>query len=262
MHPPEYFADGFLGLELQTVKTIVLETHHHWHALFVSTNRSAVQLQFQAQITRESARELIAATAFSRTLATVQSSVRLLELGLLSQARALLRTALEAMFFLAAARASAAFAVTLAASEEAEKRSLLDKLKQWSDLEGQNTFLEALNDEVLKSLAESKTREVKVFEVARVAGMLNWYFSLYSLLSYDAHTTITSLQRYLHRDNQGNVTDLKNEPHIEGQEETWSYAVEILIRASEQFASVFGLSYGHGAMAREQLKLLAAKIAA
>lgn len=219
-------------------------------------------LQFQAPVTRESPRELIAATAFSRTLATVQGSIQLLEVGLLSQARALLRTALEATFFLGAAHASPTFAATLAASEEAEKRSLLDKLRQFSELDGQNALSDALNDEVLKALAESKVREVKIFDVAREAGMLNWYFSLYSLLSYDAHTTITSLQRHLHRDEAGNVTDLKNEPQIDGQEETWSYAVEILIRASEMFASVFALSYVHGAIARAELKQLAAEIAA
>lgn len=256
------FVDGFLGDEMQEVRWNVLEKHPRWHALLSLTNRAAVNLQYQAHINREYPRELISATAFSRTLATVQGSIRLLELGLPSQARALLRTALESTFFLGAALASPAFAVTLAVSEEAEKRSLLDKLRQWSKLESPSTFSDALEDDVLQSLAESRAREVKIFEVAREAGMLNWYFSLYSLLSYDAHTTITSLQRHLHRDDAGKVTDLKNEPQIEGQEETWSYAIEILIRASEAFASVFGLNYGYGATARAELKLLADQIAA
>lgn len=262
MNTPEYLADGFLGSELLTVKSIVREKHHPWHTLLVATNRSAVELQFQASVTRESPRELIAETAFSRTLATVQGSIQLLEVGLLSQARALLRTALEATFFLGAAHASPAFAATLAASEEAEKRSLLDKLRQWSELDVQSALSDALNDEVLKALAESKVREVKIYEVAKEAGMLNWYFSLYSLLSYDAHTTITSLRRHLQRDGAGNVSHLKNEPQIEGQEETWAYAVEILIRASEMFASVFALSYLHGDIARTKLKQMAAAIAA
>ena len=70
------------------------------------------------------------------------------------------------------------------------------------------------------------------------------------------------LQKHLLRDEAGNVTNIKNEPQIEGQEETWSYAIEILIRASEAFASVFGLNYGFGATARAELKQLAGQIAA
>lgn len=262
MNTPQHFIDGFLGPESEATKSIVREKHHRWHSLLTSTNRSATSLQFQAHVAQESPQDLIAATAFSRTLSTVQGSVHLLEIGLVSQARGLLRTALEAMFFLGAARASPAFAVTLAASEEAEKRSLLDKLRQWSALEALHTLATELDHDALKSLTESKAREVKIFEVAREADMLNWYFSLYSLLSYDAHTTITSLGAHLHRDEAGNVTELKNEPQIEKQEETWSYAIEILIRASEEFASVFELDYEHGATARTQLQQLAAEIAA
>ena len=172
MNTPAHIADGFLGREFQAVKSIVLEKHHHWHTLLVSTNRVAVDLQYQVQVTRESPRELIAAASFSRTLATVQGCIRLLEFGLLSQARALLRTALESTFILGAANASPAFAMTLAVSEEAEKRSLLDKLRQWSKLEDRNTLSDALEEDVLRSLAESKAREVKTFEIARVASML------------------------------------------------------------------------------------------
>lgn len=254
------FSDGFLGEEVAAVREMILNQYADWRALLRETNRNAVSQQYLVDCRSGCPRELIGATSYARILATVQASILLLERGLPSQARALLRTALESLFMLAAVERDPGFADLLAESEGAERRSLAEKMLRWSAPELREAVTNQITDEKLSVLASSPEREVKMYRVAEVAEMTDWYLSIYALLSQNAHATLTDLRHHIGFDQAGDVQFILNEPTVDGLHETWSYAVEILLRAQEGFASIFGHQAVGSKDGRERLSNLAAQM--
>ena len=116
-------------------------------------------------------RLLLAAAHFARILASVQSAVILLERGLLSQAKAVLRMALESLFALAAIHMKPELAVPMAMTQLADKRTIADRMLQWSAPELKAEVAAHADEAELKILIGSRARELKTFELAQAAGM-------------------------------------------------------------------------------------------
>ena len=186
-------------------------------------------------------RSLLAAAHFARILASVQSAVILLERGLLSQAKAVLRMALESLFALAAIHMKRELAVPMAMTQLADKRTIADRMLQWSDPELKAEVAAHADEAELKILIGSRARELKTFELAQAAGMTDWYLSLYAILSFPTHGAISDLVAHLVIDDSGQIVAMKNEAEIEKQTAAWAYSIEIEIKAAESFAEVFQL---------------------
>ena len=206
-------------------------------------NEQCVAAQYELQIKAEQPRDLLGAAFFMRTIASSQAAVILLEHGLLAQAKAVLRSSLESLFALAAIEEKPELARPLAQSQEANKRSLADKMLQWKGEE-----LKASRDgrigeaELLELKSNKAAQEFSTWQLAEAAGMTDWYCSLYALLSLPAHATVSDIASHLVTDKHGNITELTSEPEIEGQESTWAFTIEIQLRAAKAVVNMFGVN--------------------
>lgn len=248
---------GFLNAEIAGVRPAVREKYAVWRELLLDVNSRCVSLQHEAGVDPCDPRALLAAAHFARLLASVQGSVILLEHGLVAQAKALLRVALESLFALAAVQAKPEVALSLARSHEADKRTLADRMLRWQGAELKASAASLITEDELKSYLAVKTPDVKTFELAKAADMVDWYLTLYSLLSFPAHATVSDVSAHLIANAAGEVVGLKNEPEIDGQVAAWAWAVEIEIRAADAFAGVFGPLGFSMENARDRLRVLA-----
>lgn len=249
---------GFLNAAIADVRPVIREKYAVWRALLLDVNARCVSLQHAAEVNASDPRDLLAAAHFARLLASVQAAVILLEHGLLAQAKALLRVALESLFALAAVQAKPEMAMSLALSHEADKRSVADKMIRWQGAELKASAASRITEEELKAYLAIKTPEVKTFELAKAADMVDWYLTLYSLLSFPAHAAVSDVTAHLITDAHGAVVGLKNEPEIDGQIAGWAWALEIELRAADAFTGVFGPPGFSTEDARDRLRVLAA----
>ena len=253
------FSHGFLSDAMTAVRAEVLCNHATWHELLLRVNAQCVEAQHAAQVDPTDSRALLAAAHFARSLASVQGAVLLLEHGLVSQAKTVLRMALESLFALEALRVKPEIAADLARTHEVDKRVVADRMLQWEAPELKAAVAAQVSDDELKGYLSSKAREVKTYELARTADMLDWYLSLYAILSFPTHGAVSDLTAHLVTDQAGNVVALKNEPEVEGQEPAWAYAIEIELKAAEAFAGIFNVAGLSLEAPRNELRALVAK---
>jgi hypothetical protein len=237
-----YFAQGFLSESFDEVHHAVRNQYASYRDILMRLNEQCVSAQYELSINVDAPRELLGGTLFARTLTSSQAAIILLEHGLPAQAQTVLRSALESLFALAAIEEKPELALPLAQSQEANKKSLADKMLQWQSAE-LKASLSAQADEVkLREIASNRTRNFNTFQLADAAGMMDWYLSIYTLLSFPAHSTVSDLVSHLVTDDHGDIAQLKNEPDLENQESTWAFAIEIQIRAAKAVCGIFGIN--------------------
>jgi hypothetical protein len=250
---------GFLSSTDGEVRREVLERYATWHTLLLRVNAQSVEAQHAADVNRDDSRSLLAAAHFARLLASVQGAVILLEHGLISQAKTLLRMALESLFALEALRVKPEIATDLARTHEVDKRVVADRVLQWEAPELRAAAAAQMSEDELRGYLSSKARELKTYELARAANMLDWYLSLYAVLSFPAHGAVSDLTAHLVTNEAGEVVALKNEPEVSGQDSAWAYAIEIEINAIEAFSGIFALAGISMEEPRRELKELATR---
>ena len=236
-----YFAQGFLSEPLDEVRNAVQIQYADYRRVLLRINEQCMSTQYELHIDVDKPRDLLGGALFSRTLASSQAAILLLEYGLITQARTVLRSALESLFALAAIEAKPELALPLARSQEANKRSIADKALQWQDADLKASLSARIDINNPKIAETNRTRDFGTAELAKAAGMMDWYLSIYALLSFPAHATVSDLVSHLVTDADGNITHLKNEPELEGQESTWAFAIEIQIRAAKAVCGLFAI---------------------
>jgi Family of unknown function (DUF5677) len=253
------FSHGFLSAAMTAVRAEVLRRHGTWHKLLLRVNEQCVEAQYAAQIDPTNSRALLAAAHFARLLASVQGAVLLLEHGLVSQAKTVLRMALESLFALEALRVQPEIATDMTQTHEVDKRVVADRMLQWEAHELKTAAAAHISDDELKGYLSSKARELKTYELANAAGMLRIAYQLRYQSSMPAHGTVSDIAKHLVVDQSRKVVALKNEPEVEGQGSAWACAIEIELKAAESFAGIFVVACLSLDSARAELKALVSK---
>jgi hypothetical protein len=251
------FQQGFLSEPFDEVRHSVRERYARWHAFFLDLNKANVSLQHALPIARDDVRSLLGAALFARTLASTQAAVLLLEHGLLSQSKTVLRSALESLFALCAIATKPELAEPLARTHESDKRSLAEKMLRWKSSALKGALPDSSNEEKLREIVATKTPQLNLFQLAEAAGMTDWYLSMYALLSFPSHSSVTDLISHLVTDGNGIVEALKNEPELEDQDSAWAYASEIQISAASAANTIFGVGVPNLASLEDRLRSIA-----
>jgi O-glycosyl hydrolase len=71
--------------------------------------------------------------------------------------------------------------------------------------------------------------------------MEDWYLTLYTLLSFAAHTKVSDLARHVVLDANGDAVEFQNEPDISNQEAVWAWAIEVQLAAMRSVSAIFSL---------------------
>lgn len=256
MHP---FSRGFLSDAVRGVREDVRRDYAAFVHLLDEVNSRAVTLQHDIAIHRDCPSELYGAALFARTLASTQACVLLLEHGLVSQARTVLRSALETLFPLGALANHPHLAEELLQSHEADRRTIAERIRRWHDPELRAAIVEHITDSELEQLLGSKAKSLNQFELSKLADMEDWYLSVYMLLSFSAHGAVSDLTGHLVTDKSGNVIEFRNEPQLQDQADTWAYTIEMQLRAVDALTKLFKLGQPSTQALAEQLRVLVAE---
>jgi len=231
--------DGFLTEPFDHVREEVRQKYADWRSLLVRVNRLAVDNQYSIEIQLDSNVERYAAVLFARTLATTQASILLLEVGLVPQARTLLRSALETHFALAAIAKEDRVVDKLIEGHAAEQKRVAKNFGHLQHTElKQIADAEIASDRLQPFLASSETA-LSTLDLAKKAGLEHWYRTVYTDLSWSTHGAAVDLDRHVVVGEDGNEAEFRNEPEVEDQESSWLCAIEILLKATTALAAVF-----------------------
>lgn len=254
--------DGFLAVSIDHVRSHVREKYAEWRDLLMRVNRLAVANQHAIVIHTDSNIERYTAVLFARTLTTTQASALLLEAGLVSQARVLLRSALETLFALAAIAKDANVVEKLVEGHAAEQKRVARNLQLWQDTELKKIADAEVASGRLQSILDSSATGLSAFDLAQKAGLEDWYRTVYMVFSWPVHGAAVDLNRHVVIGDDGNVTEFRNEPEVDGQESSWMCAIEVLLKAIAALATIFP-NVDQSPMAQQYAEAhgLAAKIA-
>ena len=238
-HP---FDDGFLSQVVREVRSEVRRMYAPHVELLYSTNRHAVALQHDLNIHPNNLGEAVGAALFARTLASTQASALLLEHGLPSQAQTVLRSALESLFHLAAIAKQPNVAATFIASHDADRRTVVDRIRRWKDPALRASVDSKISEAELDAMCKGSGKAMILYDLAKLADMEDWYLMHYTLLSFAAHTKVSDLDRHVVLGANGEATEFQNEPDTSRQEAVWAWATEVQLAAMRSVSLVFSLN--------------------
>ncbi len=231
--------DGFLAASLDGVRSHVREKYTAWRDLLLRVNRLAVASQHSIDIHTDSNVERYSAVLYARTLTTTQASILLLEIGLVSQARILLRSALETLFALGAIAKDQNVVDNLVEGHAAEQKRAARNIELWQHSELKKIADAERASGRLQSILNSSGTALSTFDLAQKAGLEDWYRTVYMVFSWPVHGAGVDLNRHVVVGEDGNTTEFRNEPEVDGQESSWMCAVEVLLKAIQALAAVF-----------------------
>jgi hypothetical protein len=231
--------EGFLAEPLDHVRIQVREKYGAWRELLSRVNRLAVKNQHQIIIHSDSNVERYAAVLFARTLSTTQASILLLEVGLVSQARVLLRSALETLFALAAIAKDPGVVDKLVEGHTVEQKRVARNMPLWLHPELKKIADTETASERFRSFVDSPATGLSAFDLAQKGGLEDWYRTVYMVFSWPVHGAAIDLNRHVVMGDDGDVKEFRNEPEIDGQESSWLCAIEVLLKAIDALATVF-----------------------
>lgn len=247
-----FATDGFLSPTMERYRASLknVATHKAWFDFAEELNRLGLDMLRDRDVPRHDNQRLTMAILFVRAHKSFQSSILLAERGLVSDARAVLRSAVEGAIALNALANDATF---------------LDSLIEAHYYNQRKTANVILNDPIYRvdhscqQIAEMEmtVRDVDVRERAVAPRKFrdpNWadvalkhckdlYQLLYRLLSADGtHTTMNAIHRHVAYDANQQITELKNGPDTSDLVETLKAACLMFIWAADPFARAFDLT--------------------
>jgi len=147
----------------------------------------------------ENLQRLLVSLLFARCLEHFQSSVLLLEYGMVPSAKAVLRALSEAMFAACAISRDESVAQAYVASVLRQHQRRLNKALN-SEGKELAVFRAAATPEAMAKLrdqiAAAGAKELKTEELANIGGVHDWYLTAYAMLSDAVHTSVKDLTRY------------------------------------------------------------------
>lgn len=247
---------GFLAEDVRAFRLVVHREKMDSVSLLYRTNALAIELQHTVRVSRSSLPQACVALLYARTIASVQASVLLLEHGMPAQARMTLRSALETLFQLAAVTTHPETALDLLASHDADRRTIADRIRQWKEPALRSAIMDAITDPELDAMLDSKAKSLNVFNLAKLAGLEDLYLSVYTLLSFAVHGKVSELQAHVVVDSDGEPTEFKSEPTLDGQDAVWHWAIEAELLAIQYLTGFFSLETDSLATLRAELQAL------
>ena len=178
--------DGFLsetGFELETA---LRAKHSKELAAAEQINRDCHALLFGTTLHRDDGQKVLAATLFMRVLEHFQGVMTLLPLGMVAPGKATLRAMLEAVFATCSVATDESFVPRFISTDLLVRRKMMN-LARTNSYVALESLREALTPELIDELSAEISRrnvqKISVEELARSAGMHDWYVSLYTHLS-------------------------------------------------------------------------------
>jgi hypothetical protein len=144
--------------------------------------------------------ETLVAALYIRVINTYQAALLLAERGLMSQARILSRSLIEALFSLCAIAKSEQFADEFILEDQRNRLKYVNKYRKLHGgipPEVSKSEVELLEKQLQKEIKELEIKSKSTEQWSIDAGMHDWYLAVYSVLSDSVHSKVKDLERHL-----------------------------------------------------------------
>lgn len=218
-HEDEYVEnDGLLNGKDSPLRSSISEGYHAPLVLARKINRQIHEMLFKSDVRHQDGEAIIIATLLLRSLEHYQSSIILLENGVVSSARVVVRALMETTFRLGATVREEGFYKKFILEDLLYRKEVANKIKN-----NKHGFLRGsqgvITDEALERLGREielhKPKKFRIEELSQLAGMHDWYIGVYGLLSKAVHTQIRDLEEYLTVNDNNEVKELKYAPQLQ-----------------------------------------------
>jgi Family of unknown function (DUF5677) len=261
-HTVSFANEGFRSPTMARFRDSVrtIPAYKAWFDFADDLNRLGLDMLRDLDVPRHDRQRLTIAILFVRAHKSLQASLHLAELGLVSDARVVLRSAVEGTIALNALANDPAFLDQLIEAHYYNQRKtarviLGDSVYRATYSPGQIAEMEATVRDVdarEKAVAPLKFGDPNWSNVAQIH-CKDLYQTLYRLLSSDGtHTTINAIHRHVGYDANQQIEELKIGPDTADLVETLKAACLVFLWAADPFARAFALS---DAAARLQTQL-------
>lgn len=238
--------EGFLSKEAENAIELIRGKHKRHFELLWRVNKYFQNLKYRLSVFSKDGQQVISTCLMIKLLNDIQGAVLLLERGLGSQARSLIRVGVEALIVLGNVCNSAEFFQIYVYAGEKERLKLMRAIKKSTSpaLEDVKAHItEEMIDEVSKEITEANVKKERIEEWATQAKLEGLYDGAYRLFSQDIHSTPRAIECYLETDEAGEPTTFSGGPETEKDFGAELIAVIMLmLEGMEYINHLFGLN--------------------
>lgn len=210
--------EGFLSKEVEAIQKEIHAKYAAWCGMIRRVNAFAHRVISRLSVHNRDGQQVLAACLLIKLLKDVQGAIILAERGLESEARTMLRVAVEALFVLVNVCTDEEFFRSFVYVAERDRLKLIRAIRA-----NPSPVFEDVRPHVTPELVERLTRQIQeatvtmeaVEQLARRVGLSHFYDGAYRLLSQDVHSSARSLERYLLFGETGELTGLRYGPLTE-----------------------------------------------
>lgn len=237
--------EGFLSREAEIYAQEIIKKHQEIFNLCFDVNKFVHEHKFKMAIHNGSAKELILACLLIRQVNIFQSIILLTRLGLIVEAKILLRSMVEGLFITKACYDDEKFITKYILSDQMSRLKLLNAAKNnpdrvFDDLK--DAMADDWVQDIKKDIDENNIEELRIQQLAEKVGLKSHYDSAYRLLSNPTHGGPRSLEEYLVLDDSGKVETLNSGPLEKGYELVLITALDTLCIGSQYVFDVFNIN--------------------
>jgi hypothetical protein len=193
--------DGFLSNEADEGRNLVINSYREAFVLSKDLNRQAMSLFREYNLCMNNEVKVAIAALMTRIVETYQGIILMLERGMTSQARMLVRSQLEALFQMTAMVRNPNLYHSYAAKHYRSTISALKSAKRWKQESLQGRLSKEKIDELIldneKKLEGIKAGTLKIYEWAEKAGLSDFYNVLYIENSSAIHSDMWALDDHV-----------------------------------------------------------------
>lgn len=207
--------EGFLSEHIEPFRQQICQNHQPHRALVYAVNRFCQRVKFDMHVHNRDGQEIFCAALFIKLLSDVQAAVLLLERGLSSQARSLMRVGLEALIILGKLAGSYEFVEAFIRLGEEQRLRLVQAIQR-----NPAPALDAIRPEITEEVVREIKRIVgdipraSLEQWARDLGLSHFYDTQYRIYSNDVHSKPRALEQYLVTDAAGEYASFNWGPAI------------------------------------------------
>jgi uncharacterized protein DUF5677 len=235
--------EGFLSPDMSSVRKQIRVRHASHFDLVKRVNKFCQENRSRLTIYNRDPQQLIAICLMLKIIEDVQGSLLLLESGLASQGRSLLRIATEASIILAKTVNSEEFFKAYVLAGERDRLKLLNAIKANPLYEDENLrkdITPELVEQVKKSVDGIESKNIEQW--AKDVKLDVQYDIVYRLFSQDVHTHPRVLEKYLRFREDGEVGQILCGPWIDEEIHAELFEVtKILLLTLEAIGHLFEL---------------------
>jgi hypothetical protein len=235
-------------IDYGAVKAIIKDRYAVWVAIHAEIESRARELQHNRLLRIDSLQHLLVMALFARTVSNTSAAILVAEHGYSAQSKALLRTALESMFALAAIAKNPSAAEAFVQSGDRETKRKVFKSRLWSQ-SLRTPLASRFSKETFKAAEDiansTKAKIVSTEEMAKMAGLHDWYLTTYTIFSDAVHGNIHDLEQQFVRSEDGEeIEGVRSGATVDDLHGLYLCASEVLLKGLEAMDDVFQFDTG------------------